>query len=138
MTASEKLLLGAVQDTMKEICRVLVKMWGTGVEAGLDLRYWVRQTAGTVAGENQDPFGALVENWRRELEGLMEWLDWHMWVKCSPACSDDELCYMPTWPYFGGPPAGPSAGPTIEDTGETKEWERPMPKCIRKIAPYLF
>ncbi|KAF9072003.1 hypothetical protein BDP27DRAFT_1445989 [Rhodocollybia butyracea] len=138
MTASEKLLLGAVQDTTKEICRVLVKMWSTGVEAGLDLRYWVRRTAGTVAGENQDPFGALVENWRRELEGLMEWLDWHMWVKCSPACSNDELCYMPTWPYFGGPPAGPSMGPTVEDMGETKEWERPMPKCIRKIAPYSF
>ncbi|GAW04048.1 hypothetical protein LENED_005814 [Lentinula edodes] len=40
MTPSERLLLGAVQDTTKEICRVLVKMWATGVEVGLDAKYW--------------------------------------------------------------------------------------------------
>jgi len=140
MTASEKLLSGAVQVTTKEICRVLVKMWAAGVEAGLDPRYWVRRTSRTLPGENQGPFEVLAGTWRGELMGLMEWLDWHMWVKCSPACSDEELCYMPTWPFFGGPPPGPAAGQDANNPGETSgnAWERPMPQCIRKFAPYSF
>ncbi|KAE9397444.1 hypothetical protein BT96DRAFT_1036046 [Gymnopus androsaceus JB14] len=141
MTASEKLLLGAVQDTSTEICRVLVKMWATGVEAGLDEKYWVRRT---VDQEHGDRFGTLGKRWLGELDELMAWLDWHMWVKCSPACGDSEMCYMPTWPYFGGPPPGPAAGNLPQesvdgDKPETgNEWERPQPKCIRRIAPYSF
>ncbi|KAF9072001.1 hypothetical protein BDP27DRAFT_1496628 [Rhodocollybia butyracea] len=73
MTASEKLLLGAVQDTTKEICRVLVKMWSTGVEAGLDLRYsgplelWLVRTR--TLSELWWKTG--VENWRALWNGLI-------------------------------------------------------------------
>ena len=81
MTSSEKLLLGSVQDTTSEICRVLVNMWATGVEAGLDEKYWVRRTS--------DGFGVLGQQWREQLEQLVEWLDWHMWVRCRPACGDE-------------------------------------------------
>ncbi|KAJ3995590.1 hypothetical protein F5050DRAFT_273291 [Lentinula boryana] len=146
MTISEKLLLGAVQDTTKEICRVLVKMWATGVEAGLDAKYWVRRIGGQAKRNRQDDrFGALAKQWSGEIEHLMDWLDWHMWVKCNPACNDEEMCYMPTWPFFGGPPPGPAANvenPPVMDSksgsDNSNEWERPMPKCIRKIAPYSF
>lgn len=85
MTASERLLLGAVKETTMEICRVLVKMWAIGAEAGLDEKYWVRRT---VEQQHGDSYGLLAKRWRRELEDLMTWLDWHTWVKCSPACGD--------------------------------------------------
>ncbi|KAJ3887418.1 hypothetical protein GG344DRAFT_55716 [Lentinula edodes] len=148
MTPSERLLLGAVQDTTKEICRVLVKMWATGVEAGLDAKYWVRRPGRQEKRDHHDDrFGALARQWSVEIEHLMDWLDWHMWVSCSPACSDEEMCYMPTWPFFGGPPPGPAMSPESGNSFETNpesgsdnsnEWTRPMPKCIRKIAPYSF
>lgn len=139
MTSSEKLLLGAVQDTTNEICRVLVKMWATGVEAGLDEKYWVRRT---VEHPHLERFGVLAKQWHVELEELVGWLDWHIWVKCSPACGNEEMCYMPTWPFFGGPPPGPAGGKSelnsVEKPEEGNEWERPRPKCIRRIAPYSF
>ncbi|KIK71463.1 hypothetical protein GYMLUDRAFT_52541 [Collybiopsis luxurians FD-317 M1] len=141
MTAPERLLLGAVRDTTKEICRVLVKIWATGVEQSLDSRYWVRRTVGQ--DERHQDFEALARRWRIDLEHLMDWLDWHMWSKCSPACGDEEMCYMPTWPFFaGGPPPGPAEGPeseaSIPQATPGNEWQRPIPKCIRKIPPYSF
>jgi len=30
----------------------------------------------------------------------MDWLDWSMWIKCKPACGFEEICYLPTWPFF--------------------------------------
>ncbi|KAJ4470955.1 hypothetical protein J3R30DRAFT_1142612 [Lentinula aciculospora] len=145
MTSSEKLLLGAVQDTTQEICRVLVKMWAIGVETGLDAKYWARRTRELdKRDQHDDRFGALAKQWSEQIEHLMDWLDWHMWVKCNPACSDEEMCYMPTWPFFGGPPPGPAASPESEyaavtDSSENRnDWERPVPKCIRKLAPYSF
>ncbi|KAJ3813863.1 hypothetical protein F5876DRAFT_34179 [Lentinula aff. lateritia] len=148
MTPSERLLLGAVQDTTKEICRVLVKMWATGVEADLDAKYWLRQPGRQEKRDHHDDrFGALARQWSVEIEHLMDWLDWHVWVSCSPACSDEEMCYMPTWPFFGGPPPGPAMRPESGTSSETNpesvsdksnEWARPMPKCIRRIAPYSF
>ncbi|KAJ3839248.1 hypothetical protein F5878DRAFT_535967 [Lentinula raphanica] len=151
MTPSERLLLGAVRETTQEICRVLVKIWASGKEAGLDEKYWLRRTKAKGQANNhsvterdqQDDklkYVALAKRWTGEIERLMDWLDWHMWVRCSPACGDEELCYMPTWPFFGGPPPGPAAGPEpIEETSrDGVEWERPVPKCIRKIAPYSF
>ncbi|KAJ3715780.1 hypothetical protein C8R42DRAFT_746018 [Lentinula raphanica] len=139
MTPSERLLLGAVRETTQEICRVLVKIWASGKEAGLDEKYWLRRP-NTQRDQQNDKYDALAKRWTGEIERLMDWLDWHMWVRCSPACSDEELCYMPTWPFFGGPPPGPAAGPEpIEETSrDGVEWERPVPKCIRKIAPYSF
>ncbi|KAF5383987.1 hypothetical protein D9757_006956 [Collybiopsis confluens] len=157
MTASEALLLRAVQDTTKEICRVLVKMWTAGVQQGLDSRYWVRRTQGQVQGP---AFQVLARQWRGDLEHLMSWLDWHIWTACKPACGDEvgvvvvtlsskrahrdesqEMCYMPTWPFFGGPPPGPAAGgpeSPANTPASGNEWERPIPKCIRKIPPYSF
>lgn len=79
-THSERLLLGAVEDTSGEICRVIAKMWAEGVLAGLDgqLEY--------PPPDNVDLSALLVE-WTVSVNTLMEWLDWSVWVRCNPACS---------------------------------------------------
>ena len=42
MTRSESLILRSVQEVLKEICRVVVRMWAEGVELGLDLHQYLR------------------------------------------------------------------------------------------------
>ncbi|THU97395.1 hypothetical protein K435DRAFT_796522 [Dendrothele bispora CBS 962.96] len=144
MSKSEKTLLRAVEGTNREICRVLVGIWAQGIENGLGLEkmYHIPK-----AGKHQ--MKLLKMRWRRDLSNLMSWLDWSAWEKCASPCGSEEICYMPTWPYFagnGGPPPGPARGPngliTAEDESlnniEESDWERPKPMCIRKIAPYKF
>ncbi|KAJ7719239.1 hypothetical protein DFH07DRAFT_1009711 [Mycena maculata] len=75
-TPSESLLLRAFDETSREICRVVVRMWA----------------AGRIA--------RVVQEWRTDTHTLMAWLDWNVWVKCAPECGAEETCYLPTWPYF--------------------------------------
>lgn len=35
---------------------------------------------------------------RREIEGLVSWLDWPIWRYCSPDCAVNEVCVLPIWP----------------------------------------
>ena len=109
MTDSEMLILQAVRGTTREICRVVTKMWAAGVSAGID----------TSINTNDSPdiveITHLRDIWAHDLENLMAWLDWNMWVKCNPGCSAEvrpargyvgwwlmnlwqEMCYLPTWP----------------------------------------
>ncbi|KAJ7512846.1 hypothetical protein B0H11DRAFT_10316 [Mycena galericulata] len=132
-TAPERSLLRALDDTNREICRVVVGMWTSGVRAGLDA---------LISSDGGDPDPAIemtdlvskevvslvVEEWRTETQTLMAWLDWSVWVKCRPACSSEEMCYLPTWPFFwekmrAGDP-------------EDSDWQRPQPRCIRQFEPY--
>ncbi|KAK7018637.1 J domain-containing protein [Favolaschia claudopus] len=85
-TASEHLLLAAVRETHKEICRTLVGMWADGV---------VYNTASKSTSDETE----LVRRWRREVQRLMEWLGWSEWVKCRPACVFPESCYYPGAPF---------------------------------------
>ncbi|KAF8837256.1 hypothetical protein BDN67DRAFT_983357 [Paxillus ammoniavirescens] len=39
-----------------------------------------------------------MSTWRSDVNRLMGWLDWNVWVKCKPACGPEEMCYLPTWP----------------------------------------
>ncbi|KAF4579301.1 hypothetical protein EYR36_001111 [Pleurotus pulmonarius] len=142
-THSERLLLGAVEDTSGEICRVITKMWAEGVLAGLDgqLEYPPPDTV---------DLSALLVEWTVSVNTLMEWLDWSVWVRCNPACSFEEFCYLPTWPFFGNPrrrrPPGPgpelyqSERPTAyadeEHSNFEEDWEIPKPKCVRRLEPY--
>ncbi|KAJ7677161.1 hypothetical protein B0H17DRAFT_1237781 [Mycena rosella] len=73
LTASERLLLGAFDETNREICRVVRTI--------------------------EDPH-QVVDRWRADTHALMAWLDWSVWIKCRPACGVEEMCYLPTWPYF--------------------------------------
>ncbi|KAJ7905004.1 hypothetical protein B0H13DRAFT_1620397 [Mycena leptocephala] len=103
LTASERLLLAAAQATSREICRTLVRMWAEGVLA-------LRDPA-TLSS-------SLTPKWRADVDRLMDWLGWDVWVKCRPACAFDESCYLPGAPF----PMG--------------EWNTSTPRCVRLFEPY--
>ncbi|KAF7343520.1 hypothetical protein MSAN_01972300 [Mycena sanguinolenta] len=119
MTASERLLLRALDDTNHEICRVVVKMWVAGVHAGLDPFLPLEALSGH---PRQDPL-VVIQRWQTDNTALISWLDWAVWVKCQPACGVEQMCYLPTWPFFYNGP-------------DDHRWERPQPRCIRRFEPY--
>ncbi|KAI5986930.1 hypothetical protein EDD15DRAFT_2389799 [Pisolithus albus] len=144
MTSSEKVLLSAVRETTREICRVVTKMWGSGVLAGVD------HSMGTVNVQEVETIQNLMKMWKKDIDELMAWLDWNVWVKCRPACDPEEICYLTTWPIgFPVPPPPPfphkagylvqcpaflSVGPPRIELAD--DWERPQPRCIRRVDPY--
>lgn len=83
MTDSEKLILHAVRGTSQEICRVVTRMWAAGVHAGIDPSL-----------NTKDPLDIaevthIWRAWVNDLDRLMAWLDWSLWVKCNPACGPE-------------------------------------------------
>ncbi|KAG0707828.1 hypothetical protein DFH29DRAFT_1053514 [Suillus ampliporus] len=142
-TPSEDLLLQAVQETTREICRITTKMWASGFIAGVDPFYPADQRPEAYR------IRTLMGEWKEDMTKLISWLDWIVWVKCRPACGVEEMCYLPTWPlgFF------PSPVITVVDRGapfqawnngllwpdpKKGEWKRPQPKCIRRLEPYGF
>ncbi|KAJ7148669.1 hypothetical protein C8R43DRAFT_514042 [Mycena crocata] len=139
LTASEQLLLRAVEGTNREICRVVVGMWAEGAAAGLDETLPVLVPADATA---------LVRKWKGRVDDLMAWLDWSVWVKCRPACGFEEICYLPTWPFAGGGGDGPPVSHIRpEDHSRIRDnlpatlaedYLRPQPRCVRRLEPYTF
>lgn len=80
MTDSEILLLQAVQGTTREICRVITKMWAAGVYVGLDPSLNTKESPDINEVKN------LWNAWEEDLDRLMAWLDWSLWVRCDPGC----------------------------------------------------
>ncbi|KAJ8582356.1 hypothetical protein M405DRAFT_830772 [Rhizopogon salebrosus TDB-379] len=144
LTPSEHLLLEAVQETTREICRVTTRMWASGLTAGIDPFYPADQRP------EADRIRPLMDEWKKDMTELMSWLDWSVWVKCRPACGVEEMCYLPTWPIGFFPPPydlpEPEGHPSPSQARENAllpdpnegEWKRPQPKCIRRLAPYGF
>jgi len=94
MTDSEKLLLNAVRETTREICRVITGMWASGVLAGIDERLGGRESELDI-----EAVRVLTKTWKNDINGLMQWLDWNMWVKCRPACGPEvrmRSCFLLT------------------------------------------
>ena len=84
MTDSERLLLNAVRETTREICRVVTSMWAYGILIGIDGHL------GTSDSElDLDAIRKLTKAWKYNLDALMHWLDWNAWVKCRPACGPE-------------------------------------------------
>ena len=83
MTDSEKLLLQAVRGTSREICRVVTKMWAAGVYAGID------PSLNTKESLNIAEVTQVWSQWAEDLNRLMAWLDWSVWVKCDPDCGPE-------------------------------------------------
>ena len=83
LTPSELLLLQAVRDTTREICRVTTRIWASGFIAGLDPLYPADEVleAGRIR--------TLMGEWKEDLRQLVTWLDWNVWVKCRPSCGDE-------------------------------------------------
>ncbi|TFK68719.1 hypothetical protein BDN72DRAFT_888457 [Pluteus cervinus] len=145
-TKSEHLLLSALEGTNREICRVLVRLWAEGKQVGIDpgLPF---QPSDDDHG-NSDNWLPMLNRWRDEVNGLMGWLGWSLWLKCRPVCGMEETCYLPTWPWFKTrPPAikDPfegdfgAAGHDMHDNEpdpDNEEWRNPLPRCIRHIEPF--
>ncbi|KAL1744342.1 hypothetical protein HDZ31DRAFT_82752 [Schizophyllum fasciatum] len=102
LSNSERLILDAIEQTTKEICRTVTRMWAQGVLAGIDDELAYADASIDAAGLQR-----LTRTWAAETRRLMGWLDWSVWVKCRPACSFEEICYLPTWPFFAGDDKGP-------------------------------
>ena len=83
MTESEKLLLRAVQGTSREICRVVTEMWAAGVYAGID------PSSNTKESPDIAEVTQVWNKWAEDLNRLMVWLDWSVWVKCNPHCDPE-------------------------------------------------
>ncbi|KAJ4473043.1 hypothetical protein J3R30DRAFT_756745 [Lentinula aciculospora] len=122
LTTSEALLRDAAEGTTRELCRVLTKMWATGVREGLSSLFNT-----TVAQPNSLSWSVLLDIWKQELGNLMDWLDWNIWIRCKPACREQELCYIPTWPISIGNVSLPV-------------WREddPQPRCLRTVPPYIY
>jgi hypothetical protein len=120
LTYSEHLLLNSTKSVSKEICRVIVGMWAEGMEYGAS-----KEGFALSAQE-------LVTRWKGLTEELIGWLDWSEWVTCQPACGDEELCYLPTWPFFTGPSAGRGPYPNPDSDG-VDDSITPQPRCIPRV-----
>uniref|UniRef100_A0A0W0FT03 Uncharacterized protein n=1 Tax=Moniliophthora roreri TaxID=221103 RepID=A0A0W0FT03_MONRR len=81
LTPSERLLLRAAEVTNREICRTVTNMWVKGVAAGLP-KDEEHRISMSVAIQTE-----LFDSWKAEVERLMNWLDWSVWLKCQPACA---------------------------------------------------
>ncbi|KAG2087329.1 hypothetical protein BD769DRAFT_1645598 [Suillus cothurnatus] len=139
LTPSEHLLLQAVRETTHEICRVVTKMWASGLIVGVDPFYPPEQRP------RADRIHTLMGEWKEDVTRLISWLDWSVWVKCRPACGIEEMCYLPTWPvgFFPTPSHEDDASPFQDSASlwpdpKKGEWKRPQPKCIRRLEPYGF
>ncbi|KZV72417.1 hypothetical protein PENSPDRAFT_604489 [Peniophora sp. CONT] len=84
LTPQERLIHNAVSETLHEICRRLAIMF----DAAVDIEESTLEVV-------QDKLAGI----ERETTELMAWLDWSVWVKCRPACSIEEMCVVPTWPF---------------------------------------
>ncbi|KAG9313480.1 hypothetical protein JVU11DRAFT_5805 [Chiua virens] len=107
MTESEKSILQAVRGVSRETCRVVTKMWAAGVYAGIDDKLNRKESLDIAE------ITGLRHTWAEDLNRLMTWLDWNVWIKCNPVCDPEEICYLPTLPIShrgaNGPfPADPS------------------------------
>ncbi|KAJ3931890.1 MAG: hypothetical protein NXY57DRAFT_961344 [Lentinula lateritia] len=96
-TKSEALLRKAVEGTTRELCRVLTKMWAMGVHEGLSSLFDSPMLSAHSLVRNP-----VLDAWKLELGNLMEWLDWNVRIRCKPACGEQELCYIPNFPFSVG------------------------------------
>ena len=74
LTPQEKVIKGAVEEVLSEICRVLGDIW---VDAFDSERAGVRELE------------RFLVKWRSDITGLMDWLEWSIWLKCDPGCGPE-------------------------------------------------
>ena len=152
MTDSEKLLLRAVRGTSQEICRVVTKMWAAGVYAGIDPSLNTKESLDIAEVTH------IWNTWGEDLNRLMTWLDWSVWVKCNPACGpevrllhthvdvvylyhDQEICFVHKWPAnFGTSFDLPAMDSFTNGVWNTVKPDSPdewiaQPKCISRVDP---
>ncbi|KAF5379670.1 hypothetical protein D9615_005756 [Tricholomella constricta] len=71
---------------------------------------------------------SLLHKWRAEITGLINWLDWSIWIKCRPACGFEEMCYLPTWPFFRTYNQTELPGHASKPSNQEDDWLIPRPR----------
>jgi hypothetical protein len=125
-------------------------MWAVGVMRGLDTLF-------PIEVNGQLDINQVMSDWRQDIEKLMSWLDWSVWIKCRPACGPEEMCYLSTWPTSSPRPERPLPSPrnppNLTDSPEAQyianrvgqpkyptvpaeDWGLPQPRCIRRLQPW--
>ena len=78
LTSQESTILGAVEETLHEICRALGMMWVDAFD---------------IESAGDDRLSELVNGWKHQVKSLMLWLDWSIWIRCDPGCGP-EVCSL--------------------------------------------
>jgi len=74
LTPQEKLIKGAVEGVLSQICSVLGEIWVDAFDSEkADIK-------------NLERF---LLKWQSDVVDLMDWLDWPIWLKCNPACGPE-------------------------------------------------
>ncbi|KZT65012.1 hypothetical protein DAEQUDRAFT_731863 [Daedalea quercina L-15889] len=102
-TKQEHVLHNALDEVLHEICRVLTGAW---------------REAFDIEEKSTDVATQVIAKWRSEVDTLLEWLEWPVWMGCAPGCAVNEFCYVPQY-HFGRRP------------DETMDQ---MPRCV-EFAP---
>jgi hypothetical protein len=87
LTPQEVRIHAAVENTLREICRRLALLWADFFD---------------VEGADEAKAAEVIEVGHGQIDELMSWLDWSLWVRCEPACGLGENCYLPSWPFLKG------------------------------------
>ncbi|KAJ7493575.1 hypothetical protein FB451DRAFT_1214831 [Mycena latifolia] len=82
LTKQERLIRGAVEDVMHEICRRLARMFH--IAYGIESEQL-----------NEANVQSAVDAMQIEVNDVIKWLDWvQVWVKCDPGCATEEMCVI--------------------------------------------
>jgi len=74
LTPQEKLIKGAIEDVLSQICSVLGDIWVDAFDSEkADIKDLER----------------FLLKWQSDVTDLMDWLDWSIWLKCNPACGPE-------------------------------------------------
>ena len=74
LTPQEKVIKGAVEEVLSQICSVLGEIWVDAFDS---------EEAGVKELEH------LLWKWQSDVIELMDWLDWSVWLKCNPGCGPE-------------------------------------------------
>ncbi|KAJ7043228.1 hypothetical protein C8F04DRAFT_1287569 [Mycena alexandri] len=106
-TPQETLLQNSIESVLSRLCNEFGVIFAQSfdlVEAGSDIEH-----------------RSFIQQWRRSVEHLMQWLDWTVWLRCENVCPLDYVCSTPVWPVAWSRRWGQ----------EDSDAESLRPRCIR-------
>ena len=74
LTPQEKVIKGAVEEVLSQICSVLGDIWVDAFDSEkADVKELERS----------------LRKWQSDISELMDWLGWSIWLKCDPSCGPE-------------------------------------------------
>lgn len=74
LTPQEKLIKGAIEDVLSQICSVLGDIWVDAFDS---------------EKADVNDLERFLLKWQSDVTDLMDWLDWAIWLKCNPVCGPE-------------------------------------------------